>query len=132
MEQIKALQNELKAIKKRIIELRLQQKSRQINNDAEIKALESNGNDIIKKIANLRSQKNQYFVSFNYENIIQYNQIGSFIITHFSDIDCNVNTRNNYVDNVNEFNKLINEVIENYISDYMYRIFNVEIVRIEK
>lgn len=132
MEQIKALQNELKSIKRKIIELRLQQQSRHINNDTEIKALENSGNDIIKQIANLKSQKNQYSVSFNYENIIQYYQVGYFSIIHCSDIDCKVNTRNNYIENEIEFNKLRNEIIENYISDYMYRIFNVEIVRIDK
>ena len=131
MKQIKELQNQLKSIKKEIIELRLFQKSRKVDMNTEIQKLENQGNEIIKQIIYLKSQKNQYFISFSYENSIQYYQVNSFSIVHVSDIDCHVNTRNNYVDNENELKKLINEINENYISDYMYRIFNIEIIRIE-
>ncbi|NOU16141.1 MAG: hypothetical protein HOO91_01090 [Bacteroidales bacterium] len=130
MEKIETLKSQLKVIKRKLIELRLEESFKKIDNESKINELEKEGNEIIQEISSIRNKKNQYFVSFNYENIITNYNVNVFNIIHCSDIDCKINTRTKFLNNENEYIKLRNEIIEKYISDYMYRINNLEIIRI--
>lgn len=129
MKTIKELENDLLKVKKERLILKLGQQYSDINNDEQIKKLESIGNELLKQIYDLKKEKNQYFVSFNYTSTDSYYRT-LFQTIHFSDYECNINTRKEKSTENSEFRSLRQEIIEKYIQDYMENISNLEIIRI--
>ncbi len=129
MKKIKELENDLLAVKKERLTLILQQQFSGVDNTERIRVLELQGNDLLAQISDLKKDKCQYFVSFNYTTGDSYYR-NLFQTTHFSDYDSDINTRKDNAIESAVFQELRIEIIEKYIQDYMESISNLEIIRI--
>lgn len=131
MGNIEQLENKLRDIKKVMIELRLEQNLKGVDNNSKILELEKEGNKLVKDIYDHKCTLNSYYVSFNYSFIESDYPRFLFQTKHYSDIDIKIDTTNSIISNHTEFIKLRDSIIQKYIEDYMFSINNIIIKRIE-